>query len=254
MSTAARPHAAWFRTFAPRPAAETRLFCFPHAGGAASAFRGWAAGLPASVEVTAVQYPGRQDRYDEDPAPDMATLVADITEAIVPLVDRPVAFFGHSMGATVAYEVARALPRELRPALVRFFASARRAPDACRPLDPGFRGDDGIVRYIRALGGSGAALLADPELLEVALPALRGDFGLIETYRHVPGAPLICPVTAVVGADDSHNAPADVQRWARYTTSAFELRVLPGGHFYTETATEELLGLLAGRLAPAHRP
>ncbi|WP_432140283.1 thioesterase II family protein [Streptomyces sp. bgisy084] len=254
MNTTASSRPFWFRTFVPRPAAESRLFCFPHAGGAASAFRGWATGLPASVEVTAIQYPGRQDRYDENPAPDMATLVKEISEAIGPLVDRPVAFFGHSMGGTVAYEVARALPRELRPALVRLFVSARRTPDKCRPLAPEWQSDDGLLRYIRGLGGTGAALLAEPELLPVALPVLRGDFQLIDTYSHVPGAPLMCPVTALVGADDIHNTPADAEGWSRYTTSGFEVCVLPGGHFYTETATEELLELLADRLVPAHRP
>ncbi|MEV4439747.1 alpha/beta fold hydrolase [Streptomyces sp. NPDC049577] len=249
MTTADRSR--WFRTFLPRPAASVRLFCFPHAGGAASAFRDWGAGLPASVEVTAVQYPGRQDRFDEDAAPDMATLAGQITEAIRPLLDRPVAFFGHSLGGTVAYEVARALPGELRPALVRFFASARKAPAACRPLGPEYRGDEGLLRYLRALGGAGAALLADPELLEVALPVLRGDFRLADTYRHRPGPPLLCPVTAITGADDAFNTPDHAKEWARYTTGGFDLNVLPGGHFYTETATAELLALLAGRLAPA---
>ncbi|MEU7133059.1 alpha/beta fold hydrolase [Streptomyces sp. NPDC046261] len=254
MSTAVPSRTAWFRTFTPRPAATTRLLCFPHAGGAASAFRGWAAGLPASVEVTAVQYPGRQDRYEEAPASDMTALVAAITGSIGPLLDRPVAFFGHSMGATVAYEVARALPRELRPALVHLFASARRAPDRCRPPGPEFRGDEGVLRYVRDLGGTGAALLDHPELLAVALPALRADFALIDTYRHRPGAPLMCPVTALVGSDDTYNTPADAQEWARFTTAGFGLHVLPGGHFYTETATDELLEVVTGRLAPAGRP
>ncbi|MFI9239250.1 thioesterase II family protein [Streptomyces sp. NPDC053079] len=254
MSTAAPTRSAWFRTFTPRPAARIRLICFPHAGGAASAFRGWAAGLPASVEVTAVQFPGRQDRYDETPPSDMAALVAAITEEIGPLLDRPVAFFGHSMGATVAYEVARALPRELRPALVHLFASARRAPAECRPLAPEFQGDEGVLRYVRGLGGTGAALLADPALLDVALPVLRTDFGLIDTYRHQPGAPLMCPVTAIVGSDDTYNTPAEAQAWSHYTTAAFGLHVLPGGHFYTETATEELLEVVTERLAPAVRP
>lgn len=242
---------AWFRTFAPRPSAELRLICFPHAGGAASAYRGWAALLPSSIEVTAVQYPGRQDRIMTDPAPDMDTLVREIADEIRPLLDRPVAFFGHSMGGTVAYEVARALPAELRPALVHLFASARKAPDDCEPLAAEFRGDEGILRYVTGLGGTAGKVIAHDELRDLALLVLRADFHLIDTYTHRPGAPLLCPVTAIAGSHDTACTPADAAAWARYTTGGFRLRELPGGHFYLESAPERLTALLADTLAPA---
>ncbi|MFJ5552099.1 thioesterase II family protein [Streptomyces sp. NPDC093225] len=241
---------AWFRTFAPRPAAALRLICFPHAGGAASAYRGWAELLPPSIEVTAVQYPGRQDRIMVDPPADMDTLVREITAEIGPLLDRPVAFFGHSMGGTVGYEVARALPRELRPALVHFFPSARKAPHDCAPLAPEYRGDDGILRYVAGLGGNAGLLVAHEELRELALYVLRADFHLIDTYAHRPGAPLACPVTAVTGSYDAACTSADAAAWATYTTGAFDRRELPGGHFYLESAPEELLALLADALLP----
>ena len=245
------PASVWFRTFVHRPAAELRLVCFPHAGGTAAGFRGWGEQLPPSIEVVAVQYPGRQDRFGEPPAPDMATLADEITRSLLPLLDRPVAFFGHSMGGTVAYEVARRLPRELRPALVRLFASARRGPAECRPLEPRYRGVEGLVTYVRELGGMGAALLDDPDLREIVIPPLLGDFHIVDTYRHVPGRPLSCPVTAVVGSHDPSNTRAEGEQWAQYTTADFEVRELPGGHFYTETATAELMALLTEKLAPA---
>ncbi|MFJ1867514.1 thioesterase II family protein [Streptomyces sp. NPDC088097] len=241
----------WFRTFVPRPAARLRLICFPHAGGAASAYRGWAEMLPPSIEVTAVQYPGRQDRIMVEQAPDMDTLVREATAEIEPFLDRPVAFFGHSMGATVAYEVARSLPRALRPALVHFFASARKAPDDCAPLAPEFRGDEGMLRYVTGLGGNAGMLLAHEELRELALFVLRGDFHLIDTYTHRPGAPLTCPVTAISGSYDAACTRADAAAWERYTTGAFDLRELNGGHFYLESAPEGLMALLADTLAPA---
>ncbi|MEU7022194.1 alpha/beta fold hydrolase [Streptomyces sp. NPDC046203] len=242
---------AWFRTFLPRPSAELRLICFPHAGGAASAFRGWAELLPSSIEVTAVQYPGRQDRIMADPSPDMDTLVRDLAAEIGPLLDRPVAFFGHSMGGTVAYEVARALPRELRPALVHLFASARKAPGDCVPPAPEYRGDEGMLRYVTSLGGAAGRLVAHEELRDIALFTLRADFHLIDTYTHRPGAPLLCPITAIAGAYDTACTAADSAAWAGYTTGRFELRELPGGHFYLESAPERLMDLLTDTLMPA---
>ncbi|MGK4582315.1 thioesterase II family protein [Kitasatospora sp. HPMI-4] len=251
MTTAPAATSVWFRTFVPRPAARIRLVCFPHAGGAASSFRSWTGLLPPSVELVAVQYPGRQDRFGEEPAADMATMVGEISRALIPLLDRPTAFFGHSMGATVAFETARRLPSPVRPALVRLFTSARRAPADCRPLPPEFQGEEGVLAYVRRLGGAGAAMLDDEELRELALPALRGDFALTGGYRYSPGAPLLCPITSLVGDQDDSNTTADAWRWAAYSTAGHEVQVLPGGHFYTETATAELIALLVDRLGAA---
>lgn len=224
-----------------------RLVCFPHAGGAAAAFRGLADRLPPSVELVAVQYPGRQDRYGEPFAPDLDTLAAGIAAAIEPLLDRPVAFFGHSLGATVAFETARRLPARYRPALRHFFASARRAPMVPNPFAP-LLDDAGVLAYVRGLGGLGAQLLADEDLREMALPVLRADFHLVDTYRYTPGAPLLCPITALVGQDDQACGPADGRRWAECTAGGFDLQVMPGGHFYLESAGAELVSLLTDRL------
>ncbi|WP_441245343.1 thioesterase II family protein [Kitasatospora sp. McL0602] len=241
--------ARWFRTFVPRPHARVRLVCFPHAGGAAAAFRGLAGQLPPSVELVAVQYPGRQDRYGEQPAPDMDTLAGDIAAAITPLLDRPVAFFGHSLGGTVAFETARKLPARYRPALRHFFASARRAPSVPNPNAALLQDDAGVLEYVRRLGGLGAQLLEDEELREMALPVLRADFHLVDTYTYTPGAPLLCPLTAVVGEDDAACRPEDARRWAECTAGGFDLQVLPGGHFYLESAAAELTALLTDKLA-----
>ncbi|WP_316522803.1 thioesterase II family protein [Kitasatospora brasiliensis] len=240
--------ARWFRTYAARPQARVRLVCFPHAGGSAAAFRELSGRLPASVELTAVQYPGRQDRYGEPPAPDMDTLATTIAAAVEPLLDRPVAFFGHSLGATVAFETARRLSSRHRPALRHLFASARRAPAVPNQGPDIGRDDASVLAYVRGLGGTGAALLEDEDLREMALPVLRADFRLVDTYRYSPGAPLLCPITAVVGAEDDACRPDHARRWAECTAAGFDLRVLPGGHFYPETHPAELTELLTGTL------
>ena len=243
------PGSSWLRVFVPRPAARLRLFCFPHAGGSAAAFRRLAEIAPDTVEVTAVQYPGRQDRFT-DPHPDsLVALAAETAEAIAPRLDRPAAFLGHSMGGTVAFEAIRRLRPHHPNAVVRLFASARKPPQADFSQSLRFRDDEDAMAYVRALGGTGARLLEDPELRELALPALRADFRLIETYRFVAGAPLTCPITVVVGDSDGSCTLTDAQGWARHTVAGHDAEALPGGHFYLETAPERLLALLLHRLS-----
>ncbi|SDH33464.1 Surfactin synthase thioesterase subunit [Lentzea fradiae] len=231
-----------FRTFVPRPQAPRQLVCFPHAGGAASAFRGWAELLGPSTAVVAVQYPGRQDRFGDPPPADIAALAGQIAVEIAPLLTRPTAFFGHSMGATVAYEVARRLQPRFPSRLARLYVSACDAPPARRPRTTVIA-DEEIRAYVRSLGGSGAALLADDELWQLSLPALRNDFRMIETYRYRTAAPLTCPVTAIAGDADDSVSPDDVRRWQELTIGPFEAVVQPGGHFYFDESAEGLAAL-----------
>ncbi|MEU9782980.1 alpha/beta fold hydrolase [Streptomyces phaeochromogenes] len=240
----------WLRVHTPRPRARIRLVCFPHAGGAASAFRDWGALLPAAIEVAVVQYPGRQDRFG-DPLPQSVAELAERTAAAVgERLDRPTAFFGHSMGATVAFEAARLLQPRFPTPLVRLFASARKAPADCRPN--GLRLDDDEVKeLVRRLGGEGAALLENEELSRLVLPVLRHDLRMVESYRHVPGAPLTCPITAIVGKDDSSVTRADAERWSACTMAACRVRELDGGHFYFEKSPRDVMGLLVEGLLSA---
>ncbi|MEU0674546.1 alpha/beta fold hydrolase [Streptomyces sp. NPDC006172] len=248
--------ADWFRVYVPRPSARLRLFCFPHAGGAASTFRELARLAPPDVELVAVQYPGRQDRFGEPLADTLDALVRDVTAALLPRLDRPAAFLGHSMGGTVAFEVARRLRATHPGAPAHLFVSARKAPHIDMGRALAFRDDADAMAYVQALGGAGAALLADPELRELTLPVLRGDFRLVETYRFRPSAPLTCPITVVTGDTDPSCGPDDAARWARHTVAAHTVRTLPGGHFYLETAGPQLMSLIAEALcaAPASIP
>ncbi|GAA2895616.1 alpha/beta fold hydrolase [Streptosporangium fragile] len=238
----------WLRCPGPRPGAAVRLVCFAHAGGSATAYREWPALLPASVELHAVQLPGRADRFTEPLVDDMDVLAASVAEAMLPLLDRPVALFGHSMGAMVAYEVARVLQaRGTGPA--RLFASGCAAPHeprerrAVSTLD-----DDRFVAELTRLGGTEAEILAHRAMREVVLPYVRGDFRLLERYRHRPGPALPVPISALVGDADPVVTPAQAASWEARTTADFSLTVYRGGHFYLQPHRAEVVAEVAGAL------
>lgn len=236
--------AQWCRTFVPRPHADVRLICFPHAGGSASVFRGWAERLPDSVEVVAVQYPGRQDRIHEEPISDMGQLTERLVEALAPQFDRPVAFFGHSLGATVAFEVARELHPRFPTPLRRLVASARLPPGKVGPSGYDFTRDDHLRRYLRSLGGRGGMALHNGELWQVVVPPLRSDLLMSQRYAFRQGAPLTCPITVIVADGDTSCNADDVRGWARYSLGAFDEHVIPGDHYYVEDPPDELFGVL----------
>jgi len=244
---------SWLRTFVPRPNAAVRLVCFPHAGGSVGSFRRLAGLVPGNVELTAVQYPGRQDRYAVPLTGVMTELAGQIHRELAPGFDRPTAFLGHSMGATVAFETARLLRPRSVPPLVALFASARKAPHECRPTGLDFHDPERVRSFVRELGGSGAEHLDHEDLWDLALPMLRNDFMLVDAYRYRPGPPLGCPIVTISGAADLRFTREDAQHWSPYTTGAFEAHTLPGGHFYIEEHPELLAELLADalrRLAP----
>lgn len=224
----------WIRRFHPVPEAAVRLVCFPHAGGSAtyyfpvSSALGRSADLAQKVEVLAVQYPGRQDRRHEPPVTDLGLLADAVHEALSPRQDDRLVFFGHSMGASLAFEVARRMERPP----VALVASGRRAPSRRRDETVHRRDDDGVVAELKRLSGTDPSLLQDDELLRVFLPAIRADYRAIETYRCPPGATVPCPVTVFVGDSDPHVTMDEAQAWAGHTTGGFEMEVFEGGHFY----------------------
>ncbi|WP_018657896.1 thioesterase II family protein [Actinomadura flavalba] len=224
----------WFRCPEPRPWAALRLFCLPHAGGSAVAYRPWVKEISPAVEVQAVQYPGRADRMGDALVSDAGQLARLIAGAMAPLMDRPAALFGHSMGAVLAYEVTRLLEeRGHRP--LHLFASGTRPPHARGDREDvpiWQRDDDGVVAAMAELGGTDADALRDPELRELVLPYVRNDFRLIEEYEHRPGHRLAVPVTAFAGTADTHAGPDQVAAWAEVTEGPFALRVFEGDHFF----------------------
>ncbi|MET9710118.1 thioesterase II family protein [Nocardiopsis alba] len=233
----------WLRCLREAPEAESRLVVFPHAGGAASYFFPLSRALSPKIEVFAVQYPGRQDRRREKTFEDVVPLAERLVEQLRPVDDhRPVVYFGHSLGATVAFEVARRLEAEGNGPRA-LIASARCAPSAHRSHEIHLLDDAGIVAELRKLSGTADRLLDDEELLETLMPAIRGDYKAAETYSYTPGPPLNCPVFGFYGDDDVRVGEEDLLGWKAHTVGGFELHGLPGGHFYpsenpTRTAEE----------------
>ncbi|KUN09182.1 oleoyl-ACP hydrolase [Streptomyces yokosukanensis] len=245
MTTLAEQDRLWIRRYHPRPDAAARLVCLPHAGGSASFYHPVSAGMPASVDVLAVQYPGRQDRRGEPCATSIQELADHVTSVLLPWADRPLLLFGHSMGATLGFEVARRLERDHGVVPHVLFASARRAPSCPRDESVHLRDDDGLVTEMRQLSGTNAAILDDEELIRMALPAIRADYRIAETYAYEPGPNLRCPIVGLVGDDDPKVTVDEARAWSRHTDASFDFHVFQGGHFYLTSHQRDVLDLLA---------
>ncbi|WP_031079859.1 thioesterase II family protein [Streptomyces sp. NRRL S-118] len=227
-----------------RPA--RRLVCFPHAGGAASFYRPWARYADPSTELLAVQYPGRENRFREPLVPAMDPLASAVAAELLALPPLPTVFFGHSMGAAVAYETLLRLEGAGAVHVTRLCVSGRSPDDAAGPA---IRTDDEIVEAVMSLGGTHAAVLDDPDMRELLLPVLRNDYHLIDGYRRPADAPpLHADVHALTGDRDPRVTPAEAAGWGALTSGAFTLTVLEGDHFYLVPAIEEVARLA---MAPA---
>ncbi|KUL30326.1 thioesterase II family protein [Streptomyces regalis] len=234
------------------PGARIRLVCFPHAGGGAVSFHGWAALTPPEIEVVAVQYPGRQDRLHDSCPSTMEELADAITTDLTNELpgDLPMALFGHSMGSSVAYEVARRLEDVPGRTLTRLIVSGRhrpRVPEEQAPLPA--PADTEILDRVRLLDPEGADVYEHPDLRPLIMPALRADFALLAAYRPARLHPLDVPVTVCGGDRDPGCTVEDLKSWSDVTTKGLDLRVFEGGHFYLHQRKEELLAFLAQQLS-----
>ncbi len=241
----------WILYSRPRKQAQLRLFCFPYAGGGASIFRTWAEMLPSTIEVCPIQLPGRENRLLETPFSTLSPLIEHVAQALLPRLDLPFAFFGHSMGALISFELARYLRRKTYPfAPAHLFVSAHRAPQLPDPDPPTYYlPNAAFLNELRRLNGTPEEILQNQDLLRLLLPTLRADFALCETYQYVPDVPLGCPITTFGGLQDDEVSHEMLAAWRQQTSGAFTLRYFVGDHFFLHNEQAALLQVLSQNLS-----
>jgi pyochelin biosynthesis protein PchC len=234
----------WIRCYHPTERNAYRLVCFPHAGGSASYFFPFSKLLTPEIEVLSIQYPGRQDRRAERCIESISELADEVQMALRDWVRRPYAFFGHSMGAILAFEVAQRLAEANEGGPRWLFASGRRAPSRYRDENVHLTDDELLALELSAIGATDRTFLDDPELRSVILPVTRSDYKAIETYRCKPGSRLKCPITVLVGDRDLKTSAEEAAAWREHSLGRFDLHTFPGGHFYLDenrTSVAELI-------------
>ncbi|BBB92138.1 MAG TPA: thioesterase II family protein [Methylomusa anaerophila] len=218
-----------------------RLFCLPYAGGGALIYKEWAKAFPADVGVYPIQLPGRENRLAEPPFYKMSQLVEAISAAIVPYLQRPFIFFGHSLGARIAFELARNLRKKWNIRPCRLLVSGSRAPQIAEPKPIHHLPDDEFVKELRRLSGTPEAILQNRELMELFIPILRADFTVDETYVYSEDVPLACPISAFGGKEDMEANQKEIEAWAGHTCGEFTLEMIEGNHFFLQTRKDILL-------------
>ncbi|HLO02369.1 MAG TPA: alpha/beta fold hydrolase [Symbiobacteriaceae bacterium] len=226
-----------------------RLFCLPYAGGSEFIFRTWAGKLPPDVELCPVLLPGRGSRMGEEPYSQLQPMADSLATALLPYLDRPYAFFGHSMGALVSFAVTRELRRRGAPLPVHLFMSAHRAPQVARRRAPLHDlSDSDFLAHLQQNNGTPVEVLENRELMAMLMPLLRADFTLCDTYSYADEPALPCPITALGGLGDPQVFRADLEAWSSQTTGPFALRMFPGDHFFLRNAEFETLQVIARQL------
>lgn len=245
----------WFSVPRQGGAHAMRLFCFPYAGGGASVYRAWAETLGDGIELVAVQPPGRESRFAEPALTDLPELIEQLRDAIAPMLAPRFAFFGHSLGALVSFELARALRRAELPLPDTMFVSGRRAPQV--PIGrPAFHrlDDQALVSEIRRLGGDTHRLLDDDEMRTLLLPAARADFALHDTYEYREEHPLEVRMFVFSGLDDHTTSDANLRAWQEQCEFPVALSMFEGDHFFIDRSRPEVLRTISASLDPRPMP
>ena len=242
-----RPGNLWLGYWRRKPQARIRLFCFPYAGGGASLFHTWSELLPREIEVCPVQLPGREERLAEKPFSTMPELLDALVPALLPYLDMPYAFFGHSMGTLISFEFARHLYRighSLKP--VHLLVSGHTAPQLPDPDPPTYHlPEQEFIEELRRLKGTPEEVLKNVELLHVLLPLLRADFTVCQTYSYAHEKSLACPISAFGGLQDVDVPREALGAWREQTSSQFKMRFFQGDHFFLHKERASLLQALS---------
>jgi medium-chain acyl-[acyl-carrier-protein] hydrolase len=229
--------------------AAVRLFCFPYAGSGALIYRSWPNELPKQVEVCPMQLPGRGGRIMEPCYTNLSQLVEDAMHVLLPYLDMPFAFFGHSMGALVSFELARRLRARHGLEPIHLFASGRMAPQLPPREPPSYNlPEPEFIEKLRTLNGTPREVLEHPELMQLVAPIVRADFEAIQTYVYTPDAPFNFPLTVFGGLQDFEITREDLEGWREHAGASFKLRMLPGDHFFLHSSQQLLIRTLTQEL------
>jgi surfactin synthase thioesterase subunit len=233
-----------------RPMASMSLLCIPFAGGGAGAFRTWAPRLPAFVELYAVQLPGREDSLNAAPLLEWRPMQIALIGEFARLPPRPTAIFGHSLGAVMALELARWMHAAQPGRLRHLFVAGRPWPGQSTDerSDLLALDDDAFLDALDRQYGSLSSSLAHPEIRELALPTLRADIRLLDSFRYETAQPLDCPLTVYGGTADPATDAENLDAWRCETTGPFRVRMFGGAHFFLETQRDELIADIAASL------
>lgn len=223
------------------------LVCVAYAGGSPHLFRSWAGELPADVDVLALRLPGHDSRLRERPYTEWKALVDDASAVLAPHLSVPYAFYGHSFGARVGYELAR------RTEPARVFVSGCRSPDwpQCRPFLHDLT-DAELLGALRAMGGTAPEVLGNPSVMDVVLPTVRAEIRLAELWGGAPGRALSAPITAIYGRDDANDTHEAMRGWLSFGGAGTEVVEAPGGHFFPDTHRADLLAIIDARIGRDH--
>lgn len=233
----------------PRRNPRLRLFCVPFAGAGASTFNAWPSAFPDTVELHAVQLPGRESRYAEPALGDVDEAVRQVADAMEPCLDQCYAVFGYSMGALLAFEIVRELRRRNAPMPLQLFVAARRAPQlaAARPRLAHLP-REAFLRQVSEYCDSPPVAWQNPDLLEIVLPVLRVDMALCEGYVYRREPPFHFPIQAFAGRRDASAPLSTVQDWREHTSGEFAIKVFDGGHFFVNVAQSQVQRVIISQL------
>ncbi|SDK23180.1 Surfactin synthase thioesterase subunit [Actinopolyspora mzabensis] len=239
----------WIERRDANPRARLRLFCYPHAGGAASAFQAWQRAMPETVEVCPVQPPGRWTRHHEPPFRRVEPAAASFVEAIESFTDLPFVFFGHSLGALVMFEATRLVEARGKRTPKACVVAARGAPhiDVGRPAREVVADDERLVNWVSERYGKLSGF-DDPEIRELFMPVLRADLEAYAHYELSSASPLATALYAFGGDTDRAVRAEELEGWREHTAGSFESAVLPGDHFFVHDQHSGFLPKLAALL------
>lgn len=239
----------WFVNANVNSAAKLRLFCIPYAGGGASAFYEWSHFFPKEIEVCSIQLPGRENRGMEVPLTNLQQIVEIVAEEIQPLINIPFAFFGHSMGALISFELARTIRQKSNVNPVHLFVSGRHAPQIpCVKQDYHLLPDEQFIQELRSLNGTPEIVLQDAEMMSILLPRLRADFSVCGSYQYKNDEPFECPITAFGGKNDNGVTYQSLEAWREQTKREFSVCMYPGDHFFLYESKYEMIEFMCKQL------